>query len=99
MSEQSITTKGKGWFPKYLTAPIQFFVWEVDEIFPFLALFTMGFIFGGILILSMIGAFLSWLVIKHKEYLPEGFLGNLAYMVGIRDIPGYPSYLAGEFRE
>ena len=89
----------EGWFPRYLISPTQVFWWESDEVFPFMALWFLGFVFGQMLLLGMLGFAMSWLIIKNKEYLPDGFLSNVMYFVGFKKLDGYPLYIQNEFKE
>ena len=91
--------KTKGWFPRYLTAPIQFLWWEADEMIPFLALAIIG-LFGNQLILGLGAGIAFFRVLVHaKNKLSEGFLVHFVYALGIKEIKGYPTYLADKFKE
>jgi len=85
-------------FPETLDRPLQIIWWETDELAPLLVglllyLITDVWLF---LILGYLGTrFYS----KYKNRLPDGFLGHIAYALGLKNIPGYPSYLIDEFWE
>jgi len=89
----------KGWFPRYLMAPIQFLWWEADEMIPFLAFSLIG-LFGKQVILGVgAGILFQRIFIYSKGRLSEGFLFHLGYFLGLKEIKGYPSYLAERFWE
>jgi conjugal transfer pilus assembly protein TraL len=90
---------GKGWFPRYFDSPIQILWWEIDEILPLFLMLMIGLFFGSFLFCAVIGFVLFWLITKYKKNLPNGYIGNILYMTGLRRIKGYPSYLENKFRE
>jgi len=88
----------KGWWPKYLNAPMQVAFWEFDEIFPAMVGIFFMVAFKTIIPL-IIGLGVTYMLVKTKANLPKNFLINMCYMLGIFSIPGSPVYVARRFRK
>ncbi|MBI3755257.1 MAG: conjugal transfer protein TraL [Deltaproteobacteria bacterium] len=82
--------------PQYLHRPSQTLWWESDEfgliIFVFILILVFGlkFIFLGII---------PYIYSKIKSKYNRGFMNHLPYMLGLKDIKGYPLFFVRRFFE
>ena len=85
-------------FPRYLSSPLQIFIFETDElgmVFFFLLLSQM--FSGWYMYLLLIIA--PWVYKNMKRNHPRGFLRHLLYVVGIVQFKNCPNYFDKTFRE
>ena len=84
--------------PQYLSAPLQIFIFESDEMGIIMSLIGWVLIFGGKL---------SWICLilvpvlyrKAKMRYQKGFIKHLSYFVGLKDMHHYPGAFEKEFQE
>ncbi len=93
-------------FPQYLTSPLQFLWFEIDELgVALLSLFLaaqVSFDVGLIMkmVISLCFMVLAvWGYSTLKKKYPRGFFRHLTYFIGLTNLKGYPSFFEDRFWE
>lgn len=79
--------------PQYLSKPIQFVWFEIDEVCMWFLFFLLFLLFSNWL--SFLGMFICpYLFAKYKKNFPNGFLGHIFFYFGLKELKYYPiSYI------
>ncbi|MDH5731405.1 MAG: type IV conjugative transfer system protein TraL [Gammaproteobacteria bacterium] len=74
--------------PKLVDAPTQFWFWSADEILPVIVLFFFGMITHTLLLSTLVGIALAYIIQKYKDRHPDGYLLHVFYWWGITSSKG-----------
>lgn len=84
--------------PQYLSAPLQIYIFESDEVGIISGIVGWMIIFGGWL--PFISLFvIPYLYRRTKMKYPKGFLKHLSYYFGMKDMAPYPGPFENIFYE
>lgn len=89
----------KGWMPKYLAKPISILWWDLDVFLPPALILLLGLLLNALLTSFIIMLIYVNMMKIYRRNLPDGFLGNLCYFLGLKSLKGYPHYIENNFRE
>lgn len=69
--------------PRYVDAPMQVLLWEIDEVIPIIALFAIGIVTGLMMYMLVLIFLLVQVFSRFKSAHLDGILMHLAYAHGI----------------
>lgn len=85
--------------PKYLDSPIQFLIFDPDDVIPMVVIYFLFAIFKQAAIGLVVGLIFTRIYQKLKNIYGPGFVGHLLYKWGLYNPPGLPDYIVREFYE
>ncbi|MDO3377079.1 type IV conjugative transfer system protein TraL [Geoalkalibacter halelectricus] len=84
-------------FPFYLSKPFKILFLEVDDLIVIGCCYLLAMLFGGFFWLSLVALPVAFHIFKRR--MPQGFVANLPYFLGLVTLHGYPTFFEDEFAE